>query len=208
MREAMRQGETRARRLVGRSAAVALVVLAAARTLLAGGPGEARPPGAATQPAAAPVPLAEGDLAALREAIGAGKGSPTLVNFWATWCAPCVQEIPILNGLQERLGAKGLRTLAVSLDPFVYTDLAEARAKVTRLAATKDLRLPVFLYTGGQDSLLQSYDLPAGLPHTLLLDGEGKVAERVEGQLEPAEVERLEKKARELLEGDGASTRP
>jgi thiol-disulfide isomerase/thioredoxin len=146
--------------------------------------------------APSPPTLVEGDLAALRDVLSAVGGRPTVVNFWATWCAPCVHEIPLLNELRERLAPQGVRFLAVSLDPFIYQDPAEARAKVSRLVAEKGFRLPVFLYLGGQESLSQMYDLPPGLPYTLLLGADGKVLERVAGQLEPSEVERIEKAAR------------
>ena len=146
--------------------------------------------------AAPPAPvIVQGDLSALRGAVGVAGGGPILVNFWATWCAPCVHEIPLLNDLHARLAPKGVRFLAVSLDPFVYQDLAEARRKVSTLVAERGLLLPVFLYVGGQESLSQTYDLPPGLPCTLLLGADGKVLERVEGQLEPSEVERIAKAA-------------
>jgi thiol-disulfide isomerase/thioredoxin len=155
--------------------------------------------GLASSPPPPPPPpppkLVEGDLAALREVLGGAGGHPTLVNFWATWCAPCVHEIPLLNDLEQRLAPKGVRFLAVSLDPLVYKDIAGARGKVARLVAEKGLRLPVFLYLGGQESLSQSFDLPPGLPYTLLLGADGKALERVEGQLEPSEMERIEKAA-------------
>jgi hypothetical protein len=107
-----------------------------------------------------------------------------------------------LNDLRQRLEPAGVRFLTVSLDTFVYQDVAEARRKVSSVVAEHGLRLPVFLYVGGQESLSQTYDLPPGLPCTLLLGADGKVLERVEGQLEPSEVERIEKAARAAVVAD------
>jgi len=151
--------------------------------------------------AAPPTPsLVEGDLAALSQMLQENGGKPTLVNFWATWCAPCVHEMPLLNALHERLAPGGVRFLAVSLDSLVYPDVAEARAKISKLVAEKEFRLPVFLYLGGQEGLEQRYDLPPGLPYTLLLGADGKALERVAGQLEPSEIERIEKAVRSAAE--------
>lgn len=48
--------------------------------------------------------------------LGDYAGSPLLVNFWATWCPPCRAEMPDLQALQHRLGARGLRVLGISVD--------------------------------------------------------------------------------------------
>jgi thiol-disulfide isomerase/thioredoxin len=51
-------------------------------------------------------------------------GRLVLVNFWATWCTPCIREMPTLEHLQQRLGEKGLTVLAVSLDMSPMKDVA------------------------------------------------------------------------------------
>ena len=143
--------------------------------------------------------IPEGDLAALQDRLAAGRGHPVLLNFWATWCLPCLHEIPLLNDLQGRLGPTGLQLLAISLDSFVFADPAEARRKVSRVITERSFGLPNFLYHGDEQALLEAFDLPAGLPYTILLGPDGSVVDRVEGQLEPAEVERLEAKIESLV---------
>lgn len=142
------------------------------------------------------------DLAGLAARIEQDRGHPLLISFWATWCVPCVQEIPTLNGLQEALGPSGARFLAVSLDPLVYPDPDEARRRVSDLVASESFRLPVVLYAGDPDALSRTYEVPAGLPHTLLIGPDGKVLDRIEGQLREGEVERLTARIRTALEGD------
>jgi thiol-disulfide isomerase/thioredoxin len=50
------------------------------------------------------------------------KGQPVLVNIWATWCAPCLAEIPSLRRLYDAYGAKGLKIAAISIDQYVSED--------------------------------------------------------------------------------------
>ena len=52
----------------------------------------------------------------LRQLIAHHRGSVILVNFWATWCAPCVKEIPELMKLEEKYKTRGLKLIAVSMD--------------------------------------------------------------------------------------------
>src|SRR5688572_28677110 len=68
-------------------------------------------PQATKQPVVSPV-----TAAALKKAIAARKGRVVLVNFWATWCVPCVQEMPGLVKLQKQYAGKGLSLLLVSAD--------------------------------------------------------------------------------------------
>lgn len=63
----------------------------------------------------APAPLVLPDLAGRDVDLSAFKGEVVLVNFWATWCEPCREEMPSLQRLQQKLGGKGLRVLAVNV---------------------------------------------------------------------------------------------
>ena len=156
-------------------------------------------PGAA--PAADPsTRLNEGGLDVLRARLNPPGGGPVLVNFWATWCIPCIKEVPVLNDLHARFGAQGLRVLAVSLDGFVYPNEGEARAKVADAVEEHGLKVPVFLYRAEeQGPLLKEFEMSGALPHTILLGPDGTVLDRVEGLLAPEEVERLIAAARPFL---------
>jgi cytochrome c biogenesis protein CcmG/thiol:disulfide interchange protein DsbE len=62
-----------------------------------------------------PAPLTLNSLAGKPVNLSAFKGEVVLVNFWATWCEPCRAEMPSLNRLHQRLGAKGFRVVAINI---------------------------------------------------------------------------------------------
>ena len=102
-------------------------------------------------------------------------GKVVLVNFWATWCAPCVREMPSLERLHDRLAGEGLAVLAVSND-------RGGAGVVAPFLARLDLQsLPVYLDPKGK--LAQAFDL-AGLPTTLLIGRDGRVLARLLGPAE------------------------
>lgn len=98
-----------------------------------------------------------------------------LLNLWATWCGPCVKEMPSLDRLQAQLGGDSFQVVALSLDrggrnavePFY------ARTGVTHLA----------LYLDPGSAAMKALAL-RGLPTTLLVDPEGRELGRVEGAVE------------------------
>jgi cytochrome c biogenesis protein CcmG, thiol:disulfide interchange protein DsbE len=92
-------------------------------------------------------------------------GHVVVVNFWASWCAPCRRELPRLDALSRRLASRGARVVAVSIDE----NRENARAYVTRGA----LKLPVA--HDGPDGLARDLDL-RNVPATIVLDGDGRVA--------------------------------
>ena len=107
--------------------------------------------------------------------LAAFRGRVVLLNFWATWCAPCIREMPALDRLQADLGDRGLAVLAVSQD--------RGGAKVVRpfLEKLELDNLEIYLDPDGElgrDTGLR------GLPTTLLIDRRGWL---VGGLLGPAE---------------------
>nr|WP_184805948.1 TlpA disulfide reductase family protein [Nitrospirillum iridis] len=100
------------------------------------------------------------------------KGHMVLLNLWATWCAPCVQELPSLDKLQGALGDKSFEVVALSLDrggARVVTPFVQSH-DITHLATWLDPKSTVM-------SILK----PRGLPTTLLIDAEGHEIGRLEG---------------------------
>lgn len=103
------------------------------------------------------------------------RGSLIVLNFWATWCAPCRQEMPSLDRLQTLLGPEGLKVIALSLD---RAGNAAVTAFMEELGLTS---MEAFLDSGNQsarDFVVQ------GLPATFIIDPSGGL---VGGLLGPAE---------------------
>ncbi len=112
--------------------------------------------------------LVGGDTVSFRERYG---GSVTLINIWATWCAPCRVEMPAIEEMHQELGPKGLKVVAVSIDEGNGDDV---RAFVKEYGLTFDvLRDP----SGQIQALYQT----TGVPETLLLDKDGVIVKKVIG---------------------------
>lgn len=95
-------------------------------------------------------------------------GKTTLVNLWATWCVPCREEMPALNGLQKALGSDRFQVVAINIDtgdvekPKTFLD----ETGVDALGLYRDASMGVF-------NTLKKQGLAFGLPVTLLVDGKG-----------------------------------
>jgi len=88
-----------------------------------------------------------------------------IVNFWASWCAPCRRELPQLDDMHQELARQGARVIAVSID----SEAANAR----RFQQKHGLSLPIAF--DGPDGLARTLDLPS-IPYTVVLDRSGRVA--------------------------------
>lgn len=106
-------------------------------------------------------------------------GKVVLINFWATWCEPCRDEIPRFVELQNRYGSKGLQIVGVSMDDDV--------APVRRFSADYKLNYPVAL---GGAKLGELYGGVLGLPISFLLERDGTIYARHVGAVDPALLEK------------------
>jgi peroxiredoxin len=94
------------------------------------------------------------------------RGRPIVLNFWATWCGPCREEIPALIALVDDYKEQKLAVLGVSVD-----DAPEALRKY---AAEAHMNYPV-LVGFGHDNLQEAYDAVMAIPITWLIGADGKV---------------------------------
>ena len=111
------------------------------------------------------------------------RGQVLVVNFWATWCAPCREEIPGFVRLQERYGARGLTFVGIAIDQ---------PDKVAEFAREFQINYP--LLVGGVETLelLREVGNRAGvLPYTLVIDRGGNLVSREPGGLKEAKLEGL-----------------
>ena len=110
------------------------------------------------------------------------RGHPLVVNFWATWCVPCVREMPQLERFHRAYAARGWRVLGVAIDS--PTPVREFLAKVP---VSFDIGLAGF---GGTDLARQWGNSAGALPFTVVLDARGRLRERKLGATDLAELSR------------------
>jgi peroxiredoxin len=105
------------------------------------------------------------------------KGRVVMVNFWATWCAPCRLEMPGFEDVWRDYRDRGVVILGVSVDRGV-------RSEVERWVRDRDITYPIAFATG---SMVEAYGGANLLPTSVLINREGRIVHRVEGfYAEPA----------------------
>jgi cytochrome c biogenesis protein CcmG, thiol:disulfide interchange protein DsbE len=114
------------------------------------------------------------------------QGKVVLLNFWATWCAPCRVEMPVFAAWQRRYGPRGFEVIGISMD--------DDAAPVRRLAARLKLDYPIAM---GDATLGEQYGGVLGLPITYLIGRDGVVRAEFEGE---ANLKAIEAKLTALLD--------
>jgi peroxiredoxin len=113
------------------------------------------------------------------------RGKAVLLNFWATWCAPCKIEMPWFVDLQKQYASQGLQVIGVAMDDSGE----EAIAKFTKQMG---VNYPVLI---GKESVGDAYGGVEFLPTTFFIDRQGKVVDRVFGLVSHSDIEDDVKKA-------------
>ena len=119
---------------------------------------------------------------------GAWPGRPLLVNVWATWCAPCLHEMPELQRFARTQGTRGTQVVGIALD-----DPAQVRDFLARVPVT----YPILIDTPGRADAGVVLGNPKGvLPYSVLIGADGRVLKRRVGPFEPGELDGFVAEAR------------
>lgn len=113
------------------------------------------------------------------------RGRVVLVNFWATWCEPCREEMPSLDRLQKQLGRESFVVLAVNVD--------EPEARIGKFLSAMPLDFPVLLDVGGK--LTRNWKVRV-LPASYVIGPDGRMRYAVTGEFDwgaPGAVDRITK---------------
>ncbi len=154
---------------------------------------------AKNRPTGVPVPAADNkpapdltlkDIDGKDVSLAQYKGQVVLVNFWATWCDPCREEIPWLINMQAKYGAKGFTVLGVAMDeegksvvaPYVAKEKFDVNGKPTPMT------YPILL---GNDAAAEKFGGLFGYPTSVLISRDGKQIKRITGIISEEEISKV-----------------
>lgn len=164
---------------------LATVAGAALAVLLTGCGGGARAPQPAVELKTAPE-FELKDVAGNVYRSASAKGTVQLVDFWATWCSPCRDEIPMFKDFSATYGPKGFTLVGIAMDD-------EGIAKVKPFVEENKI---AYLTLIGDDAVVDAFGGVVGFPTKFLIDREGRIVDHWVGEV-PRAI--LEKKIQSLL---------
>lgn len=110
------------------------------------------------------------------------RGEVVMLNVWATWCAPCIREMPALQAFHERYADRGVRVVAASVDR------GSAAGEVRRFLEDHGIGFTVLL---DPDQRVMSRFRTIGVPETFLIDRDGTIVHRWIGEFDPLDPSAL-----------------
>jgi thiol-disulfide isomerase/thioredoxin len=126
--------------------------------------------------------LALKDPFGIAQVLSALKGRIVVLNFWATYCIPCRQEMPDLSAIQNDYGALGVQVVGAS------TDEAQDRKKVLQFVKETKINFPIWL--GATTSDMIRFGLGAALPGTVVVGRDGRIAKVISGVVNQAALKK------------------
>ena len=130
--------------------------------------------------------LAPLDEAGVKKVIAGSKGKVLVLNFWATWCVPCREEMPALVSMEKRLAPKGMKLVTVSADE------PEAAAEAAKFITSKGIPQPAYIKNAKNDeAFINSMDpkWSGAVPALFLFDKTGKKVRSFIGEADLKAVE-------------------
>ncbi len=128
-----------------------------------------------------PVPdLALKDLDGHKQHLKALRGNVVVLSFWATWCAPCQEELPRLSHLSDNYAGKPVRFVAVSIDD------KKSRAEIAAFLASQGVHLET--WTGATTDTMADFGLGDIVPGTIIIDENGEAVTRISGEAQEDDV--------------------
>jgi thiol-disulfide isomerase/thioredoxin len=120
------------------------------------------------------------DLAGATHKVAELRGSIVVINFWATWCGPCREELPMLATLNHKYAEKKVHFIAVSANE------AKDRSKIDEFLNNNTLSMDIWV--GADLDMLERAGLGNVLPATLILDDQGEVVARILGEAREEDI--------------------
>ena len=136
-------------------------------------------PGAANKLAELTVATPQGQVASLKQ----WDGKVRVINFWATWCPPCREEMPEFSRVQQKLADKGVQFVGIGID---------TPDNIINFQRSTPVSYPLLM--GSYDVLKLTVELgnkSSALPFTVILDRQGNIAHTKMGKLSESELEQL-----------------
>jgi len=123
------------------------------------------------------------DATGANQALARYRGKPVVVNFWASWCAPCVQEMPALSALSQQYAPKSIQFIGIGVD---------TAANIATFLNKVPVKYPVYVAGfGGADISRNLGDAAGGLPFTVVIDRTGVVRYSKLGKVDEAELKQV-----------------